>query len=174
MVDLNKLRVGLEIRVDGEDLDDCLIEQPDLFYQTASGYEHAVAERDSAKLELEEATAEADLQLRRKAYDNDEKITETALGHRIAVLPKIKEAQRSFLDAKAKVGEWSALKEAFQQRSYMLREIVARQIAMMGDLSIEKGSHGVHNTLKNARADTATRLRGQEAEKNGQRERIRR
>lgn len=134
-----ELRAALEIVVD--DLDECLVRQPGLYYHVADGYVKAAAERDAVKLDLDEAVASADKQLRAWAATKQEKITNDAVERQIALQPAIKELQRHYLDARANAEQWQVLKEAYQQRSFMLRELVAIQLANMQNLSLERGAH---------------------------------
>ena len=50
------------------------------------------------------------------------------------------ELQQKFLDARTEAESWLVLKEAFQQRSFMLRELVALFIAQRRDLDMEAGT----------------------------------
>lgn len=128
-VERTQLLADLEIDRDG--LDDCLVKQPELFYHVSEAYVIAVAERDEVKLKLDEAIAGLDQQIRRKAAEDDERITEATIQQRIKVAPLIQQLQREHLSVRQEADSWQALKEAFQQRSYMLRELVALHISRL-------------------------------------------
>lgn len=137
-----ELRKGLGI--DPDDIDRCLVEQPDLYYHVAELYANALSERDGAKLDLEEASADLDMQFRRDALEKEERITEEGFKQRLRASPKIKKLNRDFLDLREQADILLALKESYQQRSFMLRELVSRQIAEMNNLSLGK-STGMRN-----------------------------
>jgi hypothetical protein len=134
---LDNLRDALTI--DPDDLDTCLTQQPDLFYHAADQQAQATSRRDEIKLNLDEATAEIDGRLRKQAVEHDEKITEALLQQRLRIQPRIKELMREFLEARVLADRWQALKESYSQRSFMLRELVQRQIAQLHHLSLERG-----------------------------------
>ncbi len=158
---VNDKRISLKagLAISEEDLNSCLIEQPELFFSVADAYAYASAERDAAKLALEEVMSELDQQLRLKAAKDEEKVTEASLGRHLATLPRVQKAQREFLECKADADEWGALKEAFVQRSFMLRELVALYIANLSNLSLEKGAHGASKDLRAAESDRVDRMR---------------
>lgn len=126
------------LAIDEDALDDCLMEQPDLYYHVAEGFAMAVARRDQAKLQLEETTAELDGQYRQQALAAEEKLTEAALTRKLTATPRLQILERGLLDLKAEADRWQALKEAFQQRSFMLRELVQMMVSRLGNLSLER------------------------------------
>lgn len=137
-----ELRQGLSI--DPEDLDRCLVQQPDLYYHVAELYANALSEKDGAKLDLEEASADLDMQLRKDAQEKEERITEEGFKQRLRASPVIKKLNRSFLELREQADILLALKESYQQRSFMLRELVARQISEINNLGLGK-STGIRN-----------------------------
>lgn len=145
------------LRIDDTDIDRCLMEQPDLFYQTAIAAERAVSVRDEAKLRLEQKMAELDRSVREKAAAEEEKITEAGIRNKLMTLPRIKELNAAYLEAKEKAGKWAALKEAYRERSFMLRELVSRQIAQWHDTGIERGN----SSVRSKRADAINAAAGQ-------------
>ena len=149
----------LKLSIDKDDLDEALVEQPDLYYHVADAYVTAVAERDAAKLDLEQATAELDKQFREAAAAAEEKMTETSLQRKIATTPRIMTLERDMLRYRVDADRWQALKEAFQQRSFMLRELVAMYVRRLGDLTIERGSNDARGSLAQANHDEAARIR---------------
>lgn len=149
--DLETLREQLQI--DRDDLDTCLVEQPDLYYHVAEAYVLAVAKRDEAKLDLEQATADLDKQFREAAAAAEEKVTEAALSRKLASAPRIQKLERELLGLRVEADKWQALKEAFQQRSFMMRELVAMFIRRMSDVSLEHGNQSSRQDLTSAIAD---------------------
>lgn len=111
------------LRVNRDDLDDCLVKQPELYSEVGERHVLTIAERDAAKLLLDELSAEVDEQLRKEAADAEEKVTETLLAKRLRIDPRIKKAEREFLRAKTAADQWQVLREAFRQRNDALPEV---------------------------------------------------
>jgi len=128
------------LAIDKDALDDCLIEQPECFYHVARSLVLASSDRDAAKLAFEELQAKLDQDLRAKAIAAEEKMTESALQNKLRTLPAVQDSQRTYLEARQAADEWLALKEAFSQRSFMLRELVALYIAQRHDSAMEGGA----------------------------------
>lgn len=138
VISFDKLKTYLAI--DKDDLDTCLMEQPSIFFEVATALANANAERDAAKLVLEEEQAKLDQDLRKQAERAGEKVTESSLQNKLRILPKIQELQAKFADSRHKAEAWSVLKESFIQRSFMLRELVALYISQRHDHAMEAGS----------------------------------
>lgn len=128
--------------IDPDDLDGCLVNQPGYFFNAAEAFSAANAARDTAKLELKELMAQLDQDVRRQAVELEEKITEVALSNRIMILPNVKVANRLVLQLSKEADDLQALKEAYVQRSYALKDLTAREIAQMNNLGVERGSTG--------------------------------
>lgn len=141
------------LRIDRDDLDTSLMEQPEMFHHVANACVEAGARRDEAKLELEELLAELDQSVRARALKDDEKLTETALQNRLREMPRVQEAQRRYLETRKEADRWLALKESYQQRSFMLRELVHKLVAERHDLSTEAGAGQSHRDYRDARVN---------------------
>lgn len=147
------------LQIDKNDLDLCLVEQPEVYYHVSEELVKANAHRDAAKLELEELQAQKDKEIRENALKLEEKLTETAIQNKLRTLPVIKEAQADFLEKRQTADQWSALKEAFSQRSFMLRELVALVIAQRHDLAMEGGSGQARGNLATSNREEAGKIR---------------
>jgi hypothetical protein len=141
------------LAIDKDDLDRCLMEQPETYYHVSSAFALANADRDACKLDLEELQAQLDQDIRAEALRKDEKLTETSLQNRLKTLPKMQDIQRVFLKKRQEAESWQVLKEAFQQRSFMLRELVALFIAQRHDLALEGGLGQARASLTDDKAD---------------------
>lgn len=146
------------LQIDRDDLDGCLVDQPESFYHAAVAYSKAVARRDAVKLELEHLAANLDVKIRADADKAGTKTTETGIKNEIQLDADYHDAKSALLEASAEVDRLQALKEAFQQRSFMLRELVALTIAERGD---QAGAAGAYEA-RGRRAQEAERLRGEE------------
>lgn len=119
---IQDLEFGLNI--DQDLLEEECATHSESFYHAAKEYALTVSRRDFAKQALAELTAEIDAQLRYEADRADEKTTEPAIAASKLRNLAIRTAQKELLELSRDVGEWGALKEAFEQRSYALRDMV--------------------------------------------------
>jgi len=126
------------LAIDRDALDSCLVEQAELFFHVADAHARAVAVRDGAKLDIEQAEAAADVRLRAQAAAREEKLTEPAIMHKLRLDPKLVEMRNKLLECQQAVGQWAALKEAYLQRNYMLKEIVAMHLSRLSGSSISE------------------------------------
>lgn len=139
--------------IDQEDLEGCLVSQVQTFWDIASKHVEAQAHRDGLKLKIEELHAALDQQFRAEAATKDGKTTEAGLAQRIKDDADMRGLRDDHLAASRTSDEWSAMKEAFYQRGYMLRELVQlalKKMAIEGDIqSTERSS----NALREKQAD---------------------
>ena len=119
MIDIDEFRKYLKI--DKLSLDDEVERQPSLFYEVSEAYAEAVGERDDDKETLAIIDAELDAQAR----NSKEKITEAQVKSYIQTNSEHQIAFDTWLESKKLADRLGALKEAFQQRSYMLRDLVS-------------------------------------------------
>lgn len=123
MLNLNDLQKNLAI--DKMVLDDEVIRQPMLFYEVSDQLTDALAERDAAKEELAVTDAELDNSWRRKLAKVKDRVTDKVVLSCVMTSSDHEKAFKTYLQAKTRADRLLALKEAFQQRSFMLRDLVA-------------------------------------------------
>ncbi|KAH0545501.1 hypothetical protein GP486_008443, partial [Trichoglossum hirsutum] len=111
--------------IDKTALDDEVIRQPVLFYTVSELLTDAIAERDTAKEALASVDAELNGQWRKKLAKQVARVTDSLLESCVTTSVEHEEAFKVYLDSKTKADKLFALKEAFQQRSYMLRDLVS-------------------------------------------------
>jgi hypothetical protein len=122
-----ELEAGLII--DEHALDEALLTQADSFYRVAQRLATLISERDGAKQHLEEVEARVDAKVRHDAEVAGEKITEREVASQKSLHHDVQKANKDLLDLSYEVGLASALKEAFQQRSYALGKLTDLYIA---------------------------------------------
>jgi len=126
------------LKIDEHALDKEVSRQPELFFEVAQRSAIKLGERDAAKLALEQAYAVVSLGIRE---DNVGKKTTEGL---IDQLTKSDDAyisyQDDYLTAKQLAESWDALKDAFSQRSFMLRELASLYIAGYFQTTSVKGT----------------------------------
>jgi hypothetical protein len=118
---LDDLRDGL--RIDKNDLDNALMDQPDAYWRVSEAYVMACSRRDEMKYDIEQASAELDKQFRREAEKSDEKLTEKSLTAQIETSPKIITLRKEYAQMRLKADLLSAMKESYADRSKALREL---------------------------------------------------
>ncbi len=104
-------------------LDDELTKQPMLFYDIAEACVDASAERDTRKEELATVDAELDGKVRMMLAKREEKVTEAMVKNAVQTNAEHEAAFNAFMDAKIKADMFMAMKDAFGQRGYMLRDL---------------------------------------------------
>jgi hypothetical protein len=119
---LTELQAALAI--DKSALDDEVIRQPVLFYAISEQLTEANAELDAAKEDLATVRAEIDAIWRAKLGKNGNKVTEKMVENCVQTSNEREKAFDNYLKAKIRANKLSDLKEAFLQRSYMLKHLV--------------------------------------------------
>lgn len=154
------------LAIDENALNEALIQQPDAFYRVSKKLALKASQRDAQKQALQEEEAYADERARESIPDG-ERITDTAVKAIVRLDKKVLEANSLLLKLNREVGLLQALKEAFSQRSYVMKDLVSLYVAnYYGDSS--GGRSETH--LKNKRADENRTAMGEER----RRERVRR
>ncbi len=117
------------LQIDENGLDEALISQPDAYYRVSRLLTLQISRRDAAKQLVEEAEAEADLEIRSRAQKADQKITENEIKSKKILDEDVKHAESELLALNRSVGQLQALKEAFTQRGYALKSLADLYIA---------------------------------------------
>lgn len=118
-----------KIKIDRNTLDEDVIQQPILYQEVSELYVMAMSERDSAKDALAKTDAEIAHELRAKWAANGEKGTEAKLEEEILLAPKHIVAHAYWSTLVRRASYLGAMKESFDQRGKMLRELAALYIA---------------------------------------------
>lgn len=119
---LAEMEAGL--RIDPEALEIACQRQPEQFYVVSKRLAMQISRRDAAKQYLEETRGRIYLVVKNAAVERNEKITEKEIEARLAKHSKIVEAQKLLLETNHAVAQWSAIKEAYNQRNYALKSLV--------------------------------------------------
>lgn len=121
MMEIEQLKALLAINK--SNLDEEISRQPMLFFDVAEACSEATAERDAAKEGLASVDAELDGLVRAALNKSEDKVTEAMVKNSVQLHKKHEGAFAAYLAAKTKADLLGALKEAFSQRSYMLRDL---------------------------------------------------
>lgn len=117
------------LTINRHQLDDELIQQSQVFYEVSERVAHFTSERDAYKDDLATVDAALGLQFRENARVQQVKITEALVQEYILTAETHVTAVKSLLAARQQVDEAQALREAFLQRSFMLRDLVSLQVS---------------------------------------------
>ena len=148
-MDLNKLKALLAI--DKTSLDEEISKQPTLFYEVAEALVTAMAERDACKEELATIDAELDGQVRAALGRSEEKVTEAMVRNSVQVHKKHEAATDTYMAAKTNADLLGAMKEAFAQRSYMLRDLCSLYVSSYYEQSSVQGTNSTDKAQYDAR-----------------------
>ena len=121
MMEIDKLKTLLAINKNA--LDEEISQQPMLFYDIAEACVEAMAERDTAKEALATVDAKLDGLVRSALDKSKEKVTEAMVKNSIQMHKEHMVAFEAYMRAKSDADLILALKEAFGQRGYMLRDL---------------------------------------------------
>jgi hypothetical protein len=117
MIDLEEFRGYLAI--DKHALDKELMQQSQLFFTVADELVLALSKRDA----LKEGLATIDAGLDKKYRAGNSKVTETAIKSMVQLDREHQLAMGQYLQLKLEADQLAALKEAFQQRNYAIRDL---------------------------------------------------
>lgn len=118
-----------KLRIDEHSLDVALREHPELFYRVATELALSISKRDEAKLEMDQIEAKVDMDLRADAAKIGTKTTEKEIESNKKVDRKVISVNEKFLAERYNSAKWTALREAYEQRSYALSKLVDLYLA---------------------------------------------
>jgi hypothetical protein len=143
-------RLRAKIRIDKNDLDTAVVEQPEVFLEISEAYSSACSIRDAAKDTLARADSELAAVVRRTLEAKGMKDTKDNVSDGILLHPDRVIVKRDYDIAVRTADMWGDLKFAFEQRMRMLRELV--QLYAVGYFTTRsmKGSQEENRTLSAA------------------------
>lgn len=138
------------LKIDEHRLDEANVRQADLFYRVAKQLALKISERDFSKTKLQELEAKVDGEIREDA--RDQKITEKDVESQKLQDQRVMSARRELTNLNNQVGVWSALKEAYTQRSYALGHLTDLYV---GNYFAEAGPSRKASDFKDANSNRA-------------------
>lgn len=160
---INLTDLKQHLAIDKSMLDDEVVRQPSLFYAVSEVLTDAIASRDGAKEELAAVDAKMDGVWRNKLSKIHDKVTEKMVQNWVQNSYEHEKAFDAYLEAKTNADKLLALKEAFQQRSYMLRDLVSLYSANYYEVSSikpTKATEASHYNANRQRMSNAREARG--------------
>lgn len=113
------------LRIDRNDLDTELVQQPDMYYRISREMAMSISRRDAAKLERDRTEAEVDLSLRHSHAADEKKPMESFYRNKVLLDTDFIDSQDKYIEACGTADRWQALKDAFSQRAYALKDLVS-------------------------------------------------
>lgn len=127
--------------IDKSCLDQHLQEQAEIFYRIADALAQSQSVRDKAKEYIAITDAELNLQFRKVLEKDGVKVTDAKINAMVQDDEDHQEAFNKYMETKEQADKLSAMREAWMQRSYMLRELVGLFIAgYFSDAAMKGGS----------------------------------
>lgn len=117
------------LRIDEHALEEELQSQVPSYYEVSKRLSLEISRRDAAKHYVKTVEARVDGGIRGEAKEAGEKVTETTVENRKILNADVIEATQILMDAESRVRDLTVLKEAFTQRSYVLKDLVALYIS---------------------------------------------
>lgn len=152
--DFRELEEGL--RIDEHALEEALRDQPEMFYRVSKALALEISRRDAAKQALQDAEFKADLRVRGQAERQEKKITEGEVRARVHGDDEVVFCREELARLAESAGKLSSLKEAFQQRSYALKDLCGLYIANYYSATENTSGSGV--VRERAAADARSRM----------------
>ena len=140
------------LKIDKEQLDRELAEQPTLYENVGELHAIALANRDSKKNALEIVLAETDRKIRK---ESKERITEAQVAKLIELDDDVQQARHELVEAKLEESKWAAVKDAYSQRAYILRDLA--QLYMANYYAKQSVYGKVGDDVKEVKANQRTR-----------------
>lgn len=114
-----------QLSINKEDLDEELSNFPSMFFTVSDYYLDAHKHRRRLEARLDRKYNTITTALRRAAHDAGEKVTEAQIKQEALIHPSYTKSQAKLADAVYIQDRWQALKDAFIQKSFSLKGLVA-------------------------------------------------
>src|ERR1044072_3906085 len=111
-------RYRAKLAIDRDDLDRCMVEQPELVDHVGEAYANAVAARAAGKVELEIAEAEETQKIRERPSTMDEKLTEASLREQLVLSKRIQNLKTEQIQLRREITNWSGLGDYFKSGGF--------------------------------------------------------
>jgi hypothetical protein len=135
------------LEVDTDNLDSEVARLPSVFYTVCDKLAEVTERRDRARDTLNQVNAAVADELRTEAERRGDRVVERRIESEIQINEKYRRAREAYLAACADEQRWSALRDAFLQKSYMLRLTV--------ELELQRFRQSDNMKMGNKEADAA-------------------
>ena len=132
------------LNIDKDNLTEAMAAQADLFFRVGEEYAIAISEREEAKERVAIIDAELGQDSRLKkgkvGKAKEERLTESAIKDLIQINPKHLQAFEAYTATKKRAERFTALRDAFQERGRMLRDLGQLYAAGYFSITVSKGA----------------------------------
>lgn len=118
-------RLKARLKIDKDDLDTELIEQAPLYQEVSEAHADAISTRDAAKEDHAKVAARVAYELRKAKAASGDKCNETMVSDETTLDPRFQESVEKVARAIREAAVLGALKDSFDQRGKMLRELAS-------------------------------------------------
>lgn len=118
-----------DLRIDKNNLDFEIERHPSMMYEVGVWCVNAQSVADGLKLELERLAGALAERMKNELETSGKRVTEAGVSREIVVQPEYIAAQDKYHAARLEAARWTALRDAFTQRGYMLRDLVQLAVA---------------------------------------------
>lgn len=134
------------------ELDTAILHHGELFFKVSERVAHYSSVRDEAKKRMEESYARNSLRIREQATEEGRKLTEDLVKQLTLLDEDYKEDSIRFLRAKWETEVWTALKDSYNARGYMIKEMAELWKAnYFNTESIKGGTEDVQYEIQRAK-----------------------
>lgn len=137
------------LRIDRDDLDTELVQQPQLFHDVSDEWALAISRRDAAKIRRNKEHAKLRIEIKDEVEISGQRATDSLLQALMDKHPRYIKTSLAHNQACEEADRWGALKDAFLQRSYALKDLVA----LFGQQYFERDSSTAGTRSQRAEAE---------------------
>jgi len=117
-----------DLIIDKNDLDRELMEQADSFFKCAEQYALAVSEAAAAKDNVKKVMGKAYKNFSKRTNSNGKPLTQDMIKAMVDSCKDVRLARKKWHEKILSEGRWGALKDAWAQRSFLLKDLVQMHI----------------------------------------------
>lgn len=141
------------LKINPENIDQELIEQPSNYYDIADALALAKSRRDLQKDEYKTVEASLKLHIRDRRERDGEKVTDKLIEDLVQVHPDRLRAYEEYVETEREVGRLEALRDSFRDRGFMLRELAELHLGGMTQQNSVRGPDYAKRELEAVRVE---------------------
>lgn len=146
--------------IDRNELETELEKQSELYYEVCEAHARASSRRDELKVAMEEQYAISADSIRRAAEEEKAKITEASIKEQVILEKDYLDATAAYLEAKKLAELYGGLREAFDSRGKMLKELAQLYISGYYQVArVDSGGSAVREAMAGAAREVMAKNR---------------
>jgi hypothetical protein len=148
------------LQIDLNNLDEARVNHVQLFYAVSKGYRSALDARDRVKKDQKEIYGEKYFEAKNLVETEHGKSTEALIKAQLDILSPCKDINSALLQTEVDLNAWTALRDAYEQRSFALSSLIELYLAgYFGTVSAEVVSPKSKDNRANDRLEKLEQLR---------------